>query len=654
MLTIKNTLNKLIGSILKLFSPRVCLSVFFLFVLAAKGQGVKIAPLQQAFRNPTQLQQNLHLAVITDTLNLPFFDNFTAEEGYPSLKRWTDNQAWINNNFPIGQPDFNVATLDHLDFKGIPYDNNLNKNLFVYADSLTSQPINLQFYKTGPVSTKNYSVADSLYLSFFYETKGLGDIPEAEDSLILFFKNNAGQWKRVWWQTGIGMSKFKQAMVPVLSTEFLHPVFQFRWVNYTKSTGNLNHWHIDYVRFDKNRSAKDTGIRDVAIRLSSEGLLKNFRTMPYAHFLNDPIGQAWGSHSVTVRNLNSTATVQTRFQLEVKNRYNNLVLLRPFAQSSRNILPGDSSETFGPLVMDTLSGKQPELRLTYKIAPQSDDITPDNYNAEGNNNEYSYTQHFTPWYAWDDGSAEGGFGLNYEFLPDIKGQFAMKMNLVKADSLRGLAIYFNRSLADVSFRKFNIRIWKEISPIGATDNKDKLIYEFPVGTPRYTDSINHFSYIYFDSVLFLPQGTYYIGWVQYQNFVLNVGYDNNYRHQRQEVRNPNLYFNLLGQWENSDASVMGTPMIRPMFGDAAQYSFGLKRQASPALSVYPNPTAEKLFWKESINLQSLGIYNQLGKLVIYCPEPENGLDVSGLAPGVYQLKFRLWDGSLGFSKFIKK
>jgi hypothetical protein len=91
-----------------------------------------------------------------------------------------------------------------------------------------------------------------------------------------------------------------------------------------------------------------------------------------------------------------------------------------------------------------------------------------------------------------------------------------------------------------------------------------------------------------------------------------------------------------------------------MFGDAAQYSFGLKRQASPALSVYPNPTAEKLFWKESINLQSLGIYNQLGKLVIYCPEPENGLDVSGLAPGVYQLKFRLWDGSLGFSKFIKK
>ena len=630
-------------------------AVLFLLSATVNAQGIKLTTLQQDYRKQqSQHNGNLHLAIITDTLELPFFDNFTATQGYPSLKRWTDNEAWVNNNFPVGQPDYNVATLDHLDFEGKPYGNTLNKNLFVYADSLTTQPMNLQFYKTGPVSTKNYSVSDSLYLSFFYQTQGLGDIPETEDSLILFFKNNSGKWNRVWWTTGRKMPKFEQVLIPVLSVEYLHPVFQFRWVNYTKSTGNLNHWHIDYVRFDKNRSAKDTSIRDVAIRLSSPGLLKNFRTMPYSHFLSDPTGQTSGSHGVTVRNLNAAATVQTRFQLEVKNRFNNLILLRPFAQSSRNILPGDSTETFGPLVMDTLSGQQPELRLTYKIAPQSDDITPDNYNSEGNNNEYSYTQHFTPWYAWDDGSAEGGIGLNYEFLPDIKGQFAMKMNVVKDDSLRGLAIYFNRSLADVSFRKFNIRIWKEISPIGATDNKDKLIYEFPVGTPRYTDSINHFSYIYFDSVLFLTQGTYYIGWVQYQNYILNVGYDNNYRYQRQNVRNPNLFFNLLGQWENTDASVMGTPMIRPMFGSAAQYSFSVKKQSFQTMSVYPNPATNRIFWKNPQQVEALAIYNQAGKLVIYCPEPENGLDIETLPSGVYQLKFRMWDGSQAISKMIKQ
>jgi hypothetical protein len=154
--------------------------------------------------------------------------------------------------------------------------------------------------------------------------------------------------------------------------------------------------------------------------------------------------------------------------------------------------------------------------------------------------------------------------------------------------------------------------------------------------------------------LFLTQGTYYIGWVQYQNYILNVGYDNNYRYQRQNARNPNLYFNLLGQWENTDASVMGTPMIRPMFGSAAQYSFSVKKQSFQTMSVYPNPATNRIFWKNPQQVEALAIYNQAGKLVIYCPEPENGLDIETLPAGVYQLKFRMWDGSQAISKMIKQ
>lgn len=626
-----------------------------LMLNSVSAQGVKVvAPEFRVMNSQVYGSSGQENAIISDTLQLPFFENFTSGTGYPSAKRWTDNQVWVNNQFPKGQPDYNVATFDHLDFKGRPYGNLLNRNEFVYADSLTSQPINLQFYKTGPLTTKNYLLSDSLYLSFFLQTQGYGDVPEAEDSLILFFRAKSGQWKRVWWHSVSTLPEFRQFMVPVLSTEFLYENFQFRWVNYTKSTGNLNHWHLDYIRFDKSRNYRDTGIRDVAIRETTPGLLKNYRSMPYSHFLADKNNQTWGDNGVTINNLNSANTVQTRFQIEVKNRYNTTVLLKPFSLSSRNVLPGDTTEFFGNIGMDTLSGENPYLNIEYKIAPQSDDITPDNYNADGNNNAYSYKQSFSPWYAWDDGSAEGGFGLNYEFLPDIRGQFAMKFDMIKDDSLRGLAVYFNRSLTDVTFRNFNFRIWKSLSPIGETATKDMLLYEHKSSRPVYTDSINQFSYFYFDSSLYLSKGTYYIGWVQYQNFILNVGYDNNYRHQRQDVKNPNLFYNLLGQWEFTDASVKGTPMIRPLIGKPADHRFSTSKVKVNPVRIFPNPAKDFINWTSQIPVAEITLYDMNGRLILQRQNPGSSMDVSLLPAGTYMLGIRLTDGQTQHQIIIKE
>ncbi len=599
------------------------------------GQGTLFSPLKSAERKSILPSAELHFSKITDTLDLPFFDNFTDESGYPSYNRWTDNQVWINNSFPVNQPDYNVATFDHLNAAGKPWKGLLNKSVFVYADSLTSQPINLQFYKTGPITTKNYTPSDSVYLSFFYQTAGLGDIPEAEDSLILFFKTKTGTWKRVWSQTGKNSSAFKQVMVPAFQTEFLHGAFQFRWVNYTKATGNLNHWHIDYVRLDRSRSSKDTGIRDVAIQFASPSLLKDYFSMPYRHFMDNFTDQTLPGHSITVRNLNSAVTVQTRFQLEIRNRYDSLVLFRPFSLSSKNVAPGVDGENFGQVKMDTLSGENPFLKLTYKIAPQSDDITPDNYNAAGNNNIFQSRQTFTPWYAWDDGTAEGGFGLNYEFLPDIKGQFAMKFDLLKKDTFRGLAVMFNQSVEDVSNRKFRFRVWRKLSPIGATDNQDELIYETPFELPAYKDTQNGFHYFYFDTNLLLDKGSYYIGWIQFQKFVLNVGYDNNYRYRGQNVKNPNLFYNLLGQWEPVDASVKGVPMLRPLMGSAKEHRMGLKTAVKSAIRIVPNPSSRSIRIEGIKGIKHFAVFSLTGKKVLESIYPTNEILIETLTPGMY-------------------
>ncbi|PHX91746.1 MAG: hypothetical protein CK532_06770, partial [Flavobacteriales bacterium] len=74
---------------------------------------------------------------ITDTLNLPFFEDFSNTSGYPDAKRWLDNLVWVNNTFPKKAPNFGVATFDHLNAHGNPYQT-LDKREMVFADSLSS------------------------------------------------------------------------------------------------------------------------------------------------------------------------------------------------------------------------------------------------------------------------------------------------------------------------------------------------------------------------------------------------------------------------------------------------------------------------------------------------------------------------------------
>ncbi len=631
---------------------------FFSLCGASKSlaQGVVFTPLAGRYIKP-QLDGTLASAIITDTLTLPFFDDFTSTLGYPSAKRWTDNQVWVNNNFSLDPPNYNVATFDHLNKKGKPY-SVLNKNNMAYADSLTSQPINLFSYKSG-INQIQYLPSDEIILSFYLELKGLGDVPESEDSLILFFRTKTNKWVRVWSKAGSAPGPFKLYSVPIDSAKFLYNDFQFRFVNFTKTTGNLNHWHIDYVRMEKykNRSGGNDifNIQDVGIVRPSYTPFKNYFSLPYSHYKTDILGQKLSEHQIKIRNLNASQKVQTRFAYDVQNQYGTIVYSVPFSSSSRNILENsDSIEKFQTFVMDTFSGRNPAFQVTYKIDPQSNDGAADAYNTDNDNNKITVKHQYTPWYAYDDGSAEGGFGLDYAFLGNIKGQFAMKFNNLKSDSLRGISMYFNRSESDVSFKTFTLRIWKTLSPIGSPDNQDQLLYEFEVANPVYTDSFNKFVYIFFDTVLPLPKGDYYIGWKQSQPYILNVGYDNNYRYNREEVGNPNLFHNLLGSWERADYDVKGVPMMRPLFGLETDYIFNTKHAVTPSIKVFPNPCADYIYWDSKFTTQFALVFGADGKAVIQKSNPGNTLNIEKLKSGLYTLQLLLNNGQIVSKQIVKQ
>ena len=114
-------------------------------------------------------------------LRLPLIEDFSSSLVYPDDNVWSDNYAFINNTYAKNAISMGVATLDGFNQFGQPYTPSFSSagDDFIYgsADVLTSNP----FCFDG-------AVADSLYMTFFYQEQGYGDFPNLEDSLIIEFE----------------------------------------------------------------------------------------------------------------------------------------------------------------------------------------------------------------------------------------------------------------------------------------------------------------------------------------------------------------------------------------------------------------------------------------------------------------------------------
>ena len=116
-------------------------------------------------------------------LFLPFFDDFNHVRLYPDSTKWTDNNALVNDGFPLCPPNRNAATLDALDANGRVYEYAIS-NAFI-SEYLTSARIRLD--SVMDPEPRALTPADSLYFSFYYQPQGNGMPPEPHDSLVLQF-----------------------------------------------------------------------------------------------------------------------------------------------------------------------------------------------------------------------------------------------------------------------------------------------------------------------------------------------------------------------------------------------------------------------------------------------------------------------------------
>ena len=345
----------------------------------------------------TQVKKSNQIDSQPDTLELPFFDDFARTGPLPHTPFWTDEYAFINTSYTNNPITVGTATMDAMDDRG-------------YLNGLTTTPFESDFLTSAPINL-DYPGRTDIYLSFFYEPMGLGDAPEAKDTLTVeFFAPDSNRWERVWRQTGSDRDTFNQVFIHVSEDRFLKKGFQFRFMNYaslpqtqkTDKVSNVDHWNIDYVYLDTARSSNVTAINDVSMISPMPSLLKNYEAIPWQHFprarlteLKPALEIKYRNNDTTVRNVTRILKI-TDLAYQVTDSVNG---------GAVNVQPGVLN-VFNfpfnyPFIFYDADSTVFEV-MSYLVTEPLD------YKY---NDTVRRFQQFFNFYAYDDGSAENGYGL---------------------------------------------------------------------------------------------------------------------------------------------------------------------------------------------------------------------------------------------------
>jgi hypothetical protein len=587
--------------------------------LPVSGQAPVVVPLNHhpawRDRKPSMLKQGAQ----PDTVSLPFVDDFSyySRSSQPDRELWADQHVFINNDYPVQPRSNGVATFDALDADGNVYQNTAST---FPADTLTSCPIDL-----------GVSGLENVYLSFFYQPQGNGDYPEPGDSLIVQFKSPVTKkWRTVWNTQGTTVHPFKQVLLPV-EDEYLRKGFRFRFVNLVSleqdpsnpgRKGNADHWHVDYVRLDGNRSENDTATLDVAMIAPVKSLIRGYRSIPWNQLQFAITTKLEPTVAMTYRNNDNLDYFVHRY-FTITDVYNGITNdLTP--GGSENIEAGEimtfQQNIINPFESTSVDSALFELKGYIGTAQYDRKV----------NDTVHFSQFFKNYFARDDGTPETGYGYSYNAYGCA---IACRYETFMPDSLQAIKLYFCPTGNHVSSQyRFRIAVWR--------DDNGRPGEQAYLSTTEYSpEETGRFVRYILGKAVYVTK-YYWIGWVQETSGFLNVGFDRNYNDKG------NLWYNT-GAWQQDTND--GTLMIRPVMGKKKDFptSTGDPLPATVAntrLKIYPNPASHYL----RIELETLEtvisrdysveIYGATGRLRYRASYTGDDIDVSGFEPGLYVVR----------------
>lgn len=562
-------------------------------------------------------------------LSLPFFDDFSKASGRPGLDqpdpaRWQPGSGvYINNTMAINQPTVNVATFDGLMANGLPYTqrDQFEQN---YTDTLASLPINL----AGLTAT------DSVYLSFYYQIKGLGELPDEGDSLTLQFKDKANVWRTVWAVTGgTPNNNFFQIFIPVRDASYLYAGFAFRFRSYGRRSGPFDTWNIDYVYLNKNRTRTSTFVDDIAVRQAFTPFLKRYTAMPLSHYLVNPARETADSVTMDINNLGIFNVTTYRFSVrdDVSGR-----VVQNDPQTATQLILSVSSQR-KRIKVQPVSGltnaKRAVLRYGLYLETGDPNDTVRKQPIPGvnlNQNDTLYAQAvLDDYFAYDDGSWEYGLQIG------PSERVAVQFTLNKPDTLAGIRASIVPFKTNQSGQPFVLSVYGK----GPNGRPGSVLYQkaFVIQYPANRNGFVYFPFDYGVSV----KDTFYVGYQQISSSdttFLRLGFDKNSPFGRQ------IFYNGGSTWEQNLSSpalsLQGAFMLRPVIGGKAALVTATEAPVPQLpLQAYPNPTSGLIRWDNS-RVSRLEVLSLTGQL-LYGLEPSRGqqtLDLSHLPDGMYLLR----------------
>tara|TARA_B000000565_G_scaffold94006_1_gene69659 strand:+ start:767 stop:2551 length:1785 start_codon:yes stop_codon:yes gene_type:complete len=546
-------------------------------------------------------------------LSIPFIDDFSYDFSNVNNDLWEISSVFVNRSYPINPPTIGVATFDGLNQFGRPY--SINSTIDGNADTLLSKAIDL-------------SAINTAYFLFYYQPQGIGDMPQIEDSIILEFLDNNLNWNIIWKKEGTSSFDFKKKVFLINSSDYLHNNFRFRFRNKATLSGNFDHWNLDYVKLDEFNTSLDTSsLNDISFVYNISSYLRRYSQMPWSHFVNYENNELKDSINVFLRN--NRSSINVGYQYDVYNK-GSLVGHYPTLGNVRNetVLDYDSIGNFlfssPPVSVSSSFFNSNEVDsvtfyIKHIISTSTSDLK--------NNDTLRTFQRFYSTFSYDDGSAESAYGIN---VNGAKIAYQFKLN--HPDTLRAVQMFFPEMLDSVSNLFFELTIWDDFQ--GKPGN---TLYSQDVN-PFHTENGNFHTYE-LNSPLGLS-GTFYVGWKQTTDDVLNLGLDKNI------ISNNYMFYNSGSGWNNSQ--FQGSWMIRPIVSTKEiLLSNNLNREL---VKIYPNPCSSK-FTLNGIDNGILNIYSLQGKLIknITIDSESQFIFIDDLVPSVYILHLSC---ELGY--FVKK
>ncbi|MCE7061395.1 T9SS type A sorting domain-containing protein [Dyadobacter sp. CY343] len=555
----------------------------------------------------------------TEVLSLPFFDDFsTTRTAAPDTRYWlAGSGVYINNSLATSQPSRNIATFDGLNARGVPY-NLVNPLGQDFTDTLTSQPINLA----------GRSAADSIYLSFYWSAKGLGELPDSSDYLSLELLNRNNEWTTIWTQNGFEADTlFSQEFIKISDALYLHGAFQFRFRSYGRGSGPFDTWHLDYVYINTKRSVRQPYIFDVATRKPVSQLLKTYTAMPLRQYLVKP-----------------AAVISDSVSTDIVNHFNNFnILTSTFTLTDERTGKELQRNVQRSIYVESLKSKALQVKLNAPVIPTGIDsislvsrfflTTTDSIPNLGLKNNDTIVSRTTlkDYFAFDDGSAEYGVQVNQKL-----GRVAVRYILSKPDTIGGVRLAIVPFNKDIAGQSFNIQILSN-----KNGKPDQMLGQRSVAV-SYTNRRDGFV----DYKLAVPVAiadTFYVGWNQINEQPVTVGFDRSSKLGKNQI-----FYNLGTEWVQ-ERSLNGSIMIRPYLGEKAQGVITGNEELATDQVFFPNPNRGSLNWKAE-NLKQIDIFSKEGRLLksAFPDNSEKSVDISHLPDGIYVIKAS--DGKRSFAQ----